>query len=195
MAYNRGMLNSIIRRSRATPLDDRARLISVFAGALAWSLVLLPPLALKGGLDSLALLLYTALSPICHQIPDRSFHWFGNPLGLCARCTGLLAGFSGGAIWELGRIGRGPSRPGNRVWLWGSGMLLLLDVVAPFLGMYENSHLTRAATGAGFGLALAPHVNTGLAELLGILRGQRVSRGFHAVAKKPGLAPGLQEPC
>lgn len=32
-------------------------------------------------------------SSICHQIPERSFLMWGYPLAVCARCTGIYAGF------------------------------------------------------------------------------------------------------
>lgn len=28
----------------------------------------------------------------CHQLPERSFHWKGRQLPVCARCTGVFAG-------------------------------------------------------------------------------------------------------
>lgn len=35
---------------------------------------------------------YEAYSTLCHQIAARSFEWWGHPLPLCARCTGLWFG-------------------------------------------------------------------------------------------------------
>ncbi|MCL2434314.1 MAG: DUF2085 domain-containing protein [Clostridia bacterium] len=29
----------------------------------------------------------------CHQLPERSFFWRGRQFPVCARCTGLFAGF------------------------------------------------------------------------------------------------------
>ena len=40
------------------------------------------------------------LHPVCHQLPERTFHLFGEPLAVCHRCTGLYLGFTlGVAIW------------------------------------------------------------------------------------------------
>lgn len=37
---------------------------------------------------------------VCHQLPERSFHWFGAPLAVCHRCVGLYLGFTlGVALW------------------------------------------------------------------------------------------------
>ncbi len=38
-------------------------------------------------------LVYSFLRSVCHQLPERSFHWLGHPLAVCQRCTGLYVGF------------------------------------------------------------------------------------------------------
>jgi uncharacterized membrane protein len=35
---------------------------------------------------------------LCHQIPERSFCWFGVHLPVCTRCTGILLGFVIGLV-------------------------------------------------------------------------------------------------
>jgi uncharacterized membrane protein len=48
----------------------------------------------------LAPLLYTLFDPVCHQIPERSFHLWHEPFAVCHRCTGLYLGFALGiAVW------------------------------------------------------------------------------------------------
>jgi hypothetical protein len=47
-----------------------------------------------------------AFAAVCHQAPERCFHWFGMTLPVCARCFGLYAGALAGAIRPL----RAPSR-------------------------------------------------------------------------------------
>lgn len=36
--------------------------------------------------------LYAFFDPLCHQIPERSFHLLGSPLGVCHRCFGIYTG-------------------------------------------------------------------------------------------------------
>src|ERR1044072_9298952 len=52
--------------------------------AVAWfALAVLAPVLPA----ALAAAVYTVGSLICHQMPDRSFHWPGAQLAVCARCT------------------------------------------------------------------------------------------------------------
>jgi uncharacterized membrane protein len=45
-------------------------------------------------------LLYALFDPVCHQLPERSFHLWSEPLAVCHRCSGLYLGFAlGVAIW------------------------------------------------------------------------------------------------
>ena len=63
------------------------------------------------------------LSGVCHQIPERSLHFGGQPLPLCARCTGTFLGALTGllVLWAIGH-GRRSRLPGP----WTFGLLGLL---------------------------------------------------------------------
>lgn len=105
------------------------------------------------------------LSGVCHQLPEHSLHFEGQPLPLCARCTGAFVGLAAG-LATLAFMGRGrrvglPSRP---LWPW-LGLLLAawaLDgtnsLVSDLRGgpwLYAPSLNLRLVTGTGAGLALA----------------------------------------
>jgi uncharacterized membrane protein len=63
------------------------------------ALVLAAPWAAHRGLW-ITPLLYAVFDPVCHQIGERSFQLWGEPLAVCHRCTGLYLGFALGiAIW------------------------------------------------------------------------------------------------
>ena len=42
--------------------------------------------------------IYFFFSTICHQLPARSWHIQGEPLGLCIRCTSISLGFLAGQL-------------------------------------------------------------------------------------------------
>lgn len=68
------------------------------AGSLGWlGLVVLAPWA-RSQSWPVSGLLYAFFAPVCHQIPERSFHCFGFPLAVCHRCTGLYTGFTVGLL-------------------------------------------------------------------------------------------------
>src|SRR5215510_14625842 len=78
--------------------------------AIGWAgAILLGPVI--GSISSAAAgLLYTLGAFVCHQRPERSFHWAGAQLPVCARCAGLYLGAALGAYaWVL----RGPSPSPN----------------------------------------------------------------------------------
>ena len=66
---------------------------SLLTGASLWlSLAFLAPYALVQK-SIVGPILYIFFHQVCHQLPDRSFFWFGHPLAVCHRCLGLYLGF------------------------------------------------------------------------------------------------------
>ena len=94
-------LSTTERPAPALPLRTRWRW-ALLAACLAWlALVASRPLASAAGW-SLADGLRWLLQPICHQLPARSPHLFGEALAACHRCVGLYVGFTAGvAVWPL----------------------------------------------------------------------------------------------
>lgn len=92
------------------------------------------------------------LHPVCHQLPERSFHLFGEPLAVCQRCIGLYLGLTlGVATWPLlpTAAARLAARPRCIA-------LFALPLVIDWLA--NNSAATRFATGmiAAFPVGLLP---------------------------------------
>lgn len=84
----------------------------------------------------------------CHHRPDRSFFWRGKPFPVCARCTGLYAGYAAGAVlfWWL---------PADLRW----GLLALplaVDGYTQYRGWRTSTNTLRFLTGfpAGIGVVL-----------------------------------------
>lgn len=84
----------------------------------------------------------------CHQRPDRSFFVRGRQLPLCARCTGVFAGYLlGGALFALGAV--------PPLWICAAALLFpLLDWGWQHRSGRESTNFRRFATGiiGGWGL-------------------------------------------
>ena len=143
-------------------------------GCVAWlALVAAPPLLVAAD-SAYAQLPHWLLHMVCHQNPERSFHWHGVPLAACHRCTGLYLGFAlGVALW--------PHLRGAAVWLGGNTrwiavffVPLLVDILVG--STLDNTPLSRFATGivAAFPVALLP-----------LLAAGELRRGAHPLVTQP----------
>ena len=158
----------------AAPVEARA-----WRGTLlAWSLTLAATLVLLLGILAaplaasmehplLALTFRRAFAFACHQIPERSFHLGGVPLAVCARCWGVYCGFAAGvAFYPLAsRIVTGSFVttivPARR-WLLFAVLPTSVDFLLGFAGLWENTHWSRALTGALAGAGAACFVIPGV---------------------------------
>lgn len=123
----------------------------LFLGCVCWlALVFAPPFAAPYG-DVVRWLLHS----VCHQIPSRSFHIYGEPLAACHRCTGLYVGFALGVLvwpWLPTLAARLAAKP-----RWVGVFLLPLAID---WAIVVNTPASRFATGliAAFPVALLPLV-------------------------------------
>ena len=148
--------------------DHRPLLVwAIFAlGALiVVGMIVGAPLAQANGHSFFALTIYGAFSHVCHQIPDRSFFIAGHQFAVCARCTGLYAGFAAPALsYPLVRSLRRTDTP-HRRWLFVAALPLVVDFSLGFFGIWENTHLSRFLTGGLLGGAAVFYVMPGLMDL------------------------------
>jgi len=146
------------------------------ASAIVWAVLL--PVAAAAATEaprgviarSTVFLVYGVGRVVCHQRPERSFHWGAAPWPVCARCTGIYAGAAIVALFLL--VWRLPSTPTAgraRWWLalgaWPAAASLAYEWVAGVM----PSHVTRMVTGVPLGATLAVLV---LAMLGGEAEGQ-----------------------
>jgi uncharacterized membrane protein len=111
-------------------------------------------------------------APVCHQLPERSLHLAGHPMGLCARCAGLALGFAAGAacmlIWCRRRPADAPRPPSPRLLL-----LALLPAVAEWIGdlsgLAFSGNVARAAAAMLPGFAVLLFFLPAIHEMCGIL--------------------------
>lgn len=84
----------------------------------------------------------------CHQLPERSFFYHGMQFPICARCTGLMIGFTliGPAITIF--------TFGNMYFSLFLLLLMILDGVLQLKTSYLSNNTKRILTGVGAGYAL-----------------------------------------
>jgi uncharacterized membrane protein len=81
------------------------------------------------------------LALLCHRLPQRSFKTFGRTWPLCARCTGLLAGFVGAAALFLLQL---------HVPIFATLLLMVplaVDGSSQLAGLHESNNVLRLVTG------------------------------------------------
>jgi uncharacterized membrane protein len=149
-------------------VDRRPWVVWSLVAAIALFLVLLilgAPLALADGHVSLGLTIYQTFSNLCHQNPDRSFFIAGYKFAVCARCTGLYFGFALAVlVYPLVKSLRSVETP-HRKWLFMAAAPMAVDFSLGFLGIWENTHLSRLSTGALLGTVSVFYVMPGLVDL------------------------------
>jgi uncharacterized membrane protein len=138
----------------------------VVAGALLASLLIISaPLAVASNHDLIAATIYRTFSNLCHQLPERSFFIAGHQFAVCARCTGLYAGFTFAILlYPLLRPIRTVVAP-PRKWLFVAAFPLAVDFSLGFLGIWENTHTSRLLSGLLLGGASVFYIMPGIAEL------------------------------
>ena len=142
--HSPGLASALVRPGRDA--GATALLLAALAGvALAAAAA---PLAAAGWPS--AGVLKWLFHAVCHQLPERSFHWLGWPLAVCHRCLGLYLGFALGlALWPAlpKALRRLAVRP---LCLASCAALLVVDWALP------NTAASRFGTGllAAFPVAL-----------------------------------------
>jgi uncharacterized membrane protein len=101
--------------------------------------------------------IYVIGSLICHQRPERSFHWDGAQLAVCARCTGIYLGACAMAIAAVVPPARYARRMGDagavRALLALAALPTAVTVGAEWAGWWFPSSNVRAAAGIPLGVA------------------------------------------
>jgi uncharacterized membrane protein len=136
---------------------QRLTYLVIAVGATVWCALIVLPSAIAASSESfsdMGELMYSVFRPICHQIDERSLMLFGEPLAVCARCSGIYFAFLlGTLLYPAVRRIDNPVMPPR--WLLLVALLpMLADVIPGMIGIHEVSILTRVITGGIFGLVL-----------------------------------------
>ncbi|MBN1938031.1 MAG: DUF2085 domain-containing protein [Candidatus Aminicenantes bacterium] len=148
------------------------------AGAILWlgAVAAAPWLRSRG--SGAAGLFYTCFGPVCHQDPGRSFHLWGYPLAVCARCLGVYMGFAGGLILYPFVRGFSSTRLPVLRTLIAASFPIVFDTGANVLGLWDTAGMLRFLTGFLWGLVLPFYFLTGLAELFASRRRETSQNSF-----------------
>jgi uncharacterized membrane protein len=114
----------------------------------------------------LAGMLYALGSRICHQRPERSFHFLAAQLPVCARCAGIYAGAAAGSLLALSALLRERlSAISPRMLLLAGATPTLLTLVIEWSGAWAGSNNERALAGSMLGVTAAFVVAQAVATL------------------------------
>jgi uncharacterized membrane protein len=158
--------------------------MAVAAAAVAWfALVVLAPVLPP----ALAAAVYAAGGFVCHQLPDRSFHWHGAQLAVCARCTGIYLGACTSVLFAVLPPSTFSGWVASRTrvaWLLGAAAAPMIATVgAEWVGWWQPSAIVRAFTGVIVGAA-------GACVVLAALRyGEWQPRAADAQRRPPARPP------
>jgi len=148
-------------------------LVLAVGAVLVCTLIVGAPVARASNHELIAFAIYKGFSKLCHQLPERSFFVAGHPFAVCARCTGLYAGFTATLlIYPLVSSLERTFTPARK-WHILAAIPMLIDVGVTFLGIWENTHTSRLFTGALLGSVAVFYVMPGVSDLA--LHGLRAS--------------------
>lgn len=134
-------------------------------GILIWIAVIFLAPYLKSESMPGSIIAYALFSPVCHQLPSRSFFLFGYPLAVCSRCLGIYFGFLAGmALYPFLKGFSSLSLPKNRTFLLLS-FPIVLDTIGNFFHIWSTSNWIRFATGFLWGCILPFYFIIGIADL------------------------------
>jgi uncharacterized membrane protein len=170
-------------------LDDgvqwglRHWLLLINCGAILYAgLPWLSPLAQASGHPLIGELLFRIYTPLCHQLPERSFFVCGHQVGFCHRCVAMYSAIV--AVGLLFGLLRRRIRP---ISLKTGGLLLLPILIDGLTHMVDDlSGLGFRGGGAAIGtlnfwLRMITGALVGVAMLLAVY--PRVERDLHGAAK------------
>lgn len=138
--------------------------LSALWGCLCAGIVAAPLLAAHSH-PGAAGVLYLFFSPVCHQIPERSFSLAGHAFAVCHRCFGIYLGLFLGSLPAPAAYCNILSPRWRRTWVLAATAPLLFDALLPFFGLGANTLWSRLASGLVFGIMVSSLLVCGIVEL------------------------------
>ncbi len=138
--------------------------LSALWGGLCVAIVAAPALATYS-FSNAATVFYLFFSPVCHQIPERSFMFAGHAFAVCHRCFGIYLGLFLGSLPDPVVYRNVLSLRWRRTWVIGATVPLLLDASLPFFGIWSSTMWSRFASGIAFAVMVSSLLVSGMVEL------------------------------
>jgi uncharacterized membrane protein len=149
-------------------MKRRSKILVVYffslSGIVVWlGIIFLAPY-LKSQQSGWNILFYSVLSPICHQVPSRSFFLLGYPLAVCGRCLGIYAGFFIGVlIYPFLKDLSNTTLPKTKTFILFS-FPVVIDTLGNFLRVWMTPNLPRFIIGFLWGLMLPFYFIPGITD-------------------------------
>jgi uncharacterized membrane protein len=138
--------------------------------AVIWVfLILLAPFAEANNLKGVSNSVYNFFGFLCHQDPARSFHLANQAFAVCSRCFGVYFGLLLGFILSPFLRPVEETNPLPRFWLFLALIPMAIDWSLGFIGIWENTHLSRLLTGLIVGAACAVFIIPAFVEMTQLL--------------------------
>jgi len=147
------------------------RALLVMSMAIVWgtlfsAMIFSAPLLLHLGCGRAAFLNYLFFSPLCHQLPERSFSLCGYQLAACARCTGICIGSLTGLLFILGSYERRLKNIPEKKLFFLFGAPMGVDWLLATAGIYDSFAFLRALTGFLMGVILPFYIVPGIFDIV-----------------------------
>lgn len=84
----------------------------------------------------------------CHQMPERSYFLFGYQFPVCARCTGIIAGYIIAVFMIVAK---------KQLSLWKAAIMIIpmaIDGGIQYVSSYESTNVRRTITGLLSGIGV-----------------------------------------
>ena len=126
-----------------------ASILTAVAVLWATAILVVPSRIHTADAPLLAVVVYGAGTLVCHQRPERSFHFHGVQLPVCARCAGLYVSGALGAL--AGWAGSARRHRHVRALLAAVAAPTALTLIVEWAGLAFPSNVVRAAAAIPLG--------------------------------------------
>ncbi|MBN2362779.1 DUF2085 domain-containing protein [candidate division WOR-3 bacterium] len=125
---------------------------------LVWLLGVVPAFLDSCGLQAGSLKIRIFYKVLCHGLPERCPHYFGQPAAVCFRCTGIDLGFffTGAVFYPLLRRYLDPGIwPVHLALITVFSVFIFLEWIAELLGFISSSWILQYSTGMLFSTGIS----------------------------------------